>query len=165
MKSISRAVVSLGFTALLLTSCTAREVGTMTAPVAAPMATAAQFERDRTAILAMAGDYRVKFDMRETVPFVSDYKLLEPKVAGGHEAVRVIEDNGKVIRLQHLLVVSDKGKDYVVKHWRQDWVYEPADVLVYSSKGKWAHTPNPAASASPHSPCPCRIRPADAAGE
>src|SRR5690606_37638741 len=29
----------------------------------------ANFERDRRAILAMAGDYRVRFDMRETVPF------------------------------------------------------------------------------------------------
>ena len=42
-------------------------------------------EKDRQSILAMAGDYRVRFDMRETVPFVADYKPLEPKKSGGHE--------------------------------------------------------------------------------
>jgi hypothetical protein len=99
-------------------------------------------ERDRQSILAMAGDYRVRFDMRETVPFQADYKPLEPKLSGGHEVVRVIEDRGDFISLQHILVVegADK-KPAVVKHWRQDWRWEPAQVVVYESSGRWTMKP------------------------
>ena len=99
-------------------------------------------EQDRKSILAMAGDYKVRFDMRETVPFVADYKPLEPKRSGGHEVVRVIEDRGDFISLQHMLVVEGEDKKpAVVKHWRQDWTYEPAKVVVYESSGRWTLKP------------------------
>lgn len=95
-------------------------------------------ERDRQSILAMAGDYRVRFDMRETVPFQADYKPLEPKRSGGYESVRVIEDRGTFISLQHLLVVEGEDKTpMVVKHWRQDWTWQPSEVIVYESSGRW----------------------------
>ncbi len=94
-------------------------------------------ERERQAILAMAGDYKVRFDMRETVSFRPDYKPIPAKLSGGYEAVRVIEDTGDVIRLQHLLVVDDDGKPMVIKHWRQDWTYEPATVLTYDRTSRW----------------------------
>jgi hypothetical protein len=104
----------------------------------------ANFEKDRASILAMAGDYRVTFDFRETVAFTPGYELLEPKRSGGFESVRVIEDTGAKISLQHLLVItmpesedSDKDKTVVIKHWRQDWVYEPASVLTYDKAGRW----------------------------
>lgn len=93
---------------------------------------------DRADILAMAGDYKVTFDMRETTPWRADYTPIEAKMSGGHEAVRVIEDSPRKIVLQHLLVVKDKaGKSIVIKHWRQDWAYEPESVLVYAGKGQW----------------------------
>lgn len=99
-------------------------------------------ERDRKSILGMAGDYRVRFDMRETVPFQADYKPLEPKRSGGHEVVRVVEDRGDFISLQHLLVVEGEGgKPAVVKHWRQDWTWEPEEVVVYDSSGRWRVEP------------------------
>jgi hypothetical protein len=105
------------------------------APVSPP-------EQDRQSILAMAGDYRVRFDMRETVPFVPDYMPLEPKRSGGFESVRVIADDGDFISLQHLLVVKDEeDKPVVVKHWRQDWKWQPATVVVYESSGRWALKP------------------------
>jgi hypothetical protein len=104
----------------------------------AAQAPASAFERDRQAILAMAGEFKVRFDFRETVPFVADYKPIDAKLSGGHEVVRVIEDTGRVIRLQHLLVVDmGDGKSFIVKHWRQDWAWEPARVLVYEGPGKW----------------------------
>src|SRR5687768_6883702 len=94
------------------------------AVLAAPahaQAASPSFEADRAAILAMAGDYKVRFDMQESTRWRTDYKPLEPKVSGGHESVRVIEDSGKRIVLQHLLVVEMDGKPHVIKHWRQDW--------------------------------------------
>jgi len=95
--------------------------------------------RDREAILAMAGTFDVTFDFRETVPFVADYKPIPPKISKGHEVVKVVEDTGRIIRLQHLLVVQEKDKPpIVVKHWRQDWEYEPSQILVYTGPGHWA---------------------------
>lgn len=99
---------------------------------------AGAFDQDRQAILGMAGEFKVRFDFRETVPFVADYKPIADKISGGHEVVRVIEDTGRVISLQHLLVVDmGDGKPMVIKHWRQDWTYEPAQVLTYVGPGKW----------------------------
>ncbi|MDZ4370828.1 MAG: DUF6607 family protein [Phenylobacterium sp.] len=113
----------------------------LTLPVAAAAADKPS-QRDRQSILAMAGDYRVRFDMRETVPFVDDYTPLDPKRSGGHEVVRVIEDRGDVIRLQHLLVVEGEDETpMVVKHWRQDWTWQPATVVVYESSGRWTLRP------------------------
>jgi len=109
-------------------------------PVAsrAPAAEANAFEADRALILAMAGNYKVTFDMRETTPWRTDYTPIPGKVSGGHESVRVIEDSGRHIVLQHLLVVQDDtGKVHVIKHWRQDWTYEPENVLVYAGDGRW----------------------------
>lgn len=109
-------------------------------PVAARAAgdEAASLAADRASILAMAGDYKVTFDFRETTPWRADYTPIAPKVSGGHESVRVIENSPGKIVLQHLLVVSDdKGKTMVIKHWRQDWTYEPESVLAYAGEGKW----------------------------
>ncbi|QKS01097.1 hypothetical protein F9288_16770 [Sphingomonas sp. CL5.1] len=117
-------------------------------PVAARSAADAKaaFEADRASILAMAGTFKVTFDMRETTPWRADYTPIPAKVSGGHEVVRVIADTGRAIMLQHLLVVSDdKGKTFVIKHWRQDWAYEPATVLTYAGQGAWKLEDVPAA--------------------
>lgn len=107
---------------------------------------AQSFEADRATILAMAGNYKVTFDMRETTPWRADYTPIDSKVSGGHEAVRVVEDSGRHIVLQHLLVVKDgAGKIHVIKHWRQDWSYEPESLLVYAGKGRWNVEAVPAA--------------------
>lgn len=104
------------------------------ASVAVPSA----FEQDRESILAMTGDYKVTFDFTETVSFVDGYELKEPKLSGGHESVRVVEDRGDFISLQHLLVVGPDNAPFVVKHWRQDWKYEPARVLTFVGGNAWA---------------------------
>lgn len=104
-----------------------------------PVATTpdSRFERDRQAILAMAGDYEVRFAFHETTPFVEGYTPLEPKLSGGHEVVRVIEDTGERIVLQHILVAEHEGQAIVIKHWRQDWTYQPAEVLTYVGLNRW----------------------------
>ncbi|PZQ23138.1 MAG: hypothetical protein DI569_05825 [Sphingopyxis macrogoltabida] len=106
-------------------------------PIAASEA-AASFEQDRADILAMAGNYRVSFNMQESTRWDPDYEVLEPKRSGGNEVVRVIEDTGRKIVLQHLLVITDENdKTHIIKHWRQDWEYEPARLLVYSDRNGW----------------------------
>ena len=105
-------------------------------PIAAEQATAS-FEQDRADILAMAGNYKVRFDMQESTRWDPAYTPLDRKISGGNEVVRVVADTGRKIILQHLLVVQNEGKDMVIKHWRQDWEYEPTRVLVYSDTNTW----------------------------
>lgn len=105
-------------------------------PIAASQA-AASFDQDHADILAMAGNYKVKFDMQESTRWDASYTPLAPKVSGGNEVIRVIEDTGRKVVLQHLLVVEHEGKSMIIKHWRQDWEYEPARVLVYADTNTW----------------------------
>ena len=134
--------------ALMLTACatlpSAGPASQSPTSVTAETAIAANFEQDRQSILAMAGDYKVTFDFTETVAFVEGYELKEPKLSGGHESVRVIEDRGDFISLQHLLVVGPDDAPFVVKHWRQDWQYEPARVLTFIGGNAWAWRDVPA---------------------
>ncbi|MBD0427019.1 hypothetical protein FF099_01635 [Aquisalinus flavus] len=101
-----------------------------------PGAEAEKKEQDRAAILAMAGDYKVSFDFTETVPFVAGYELKEPKLSGGHEVVRVIRNDEDFISLQHILVVGGEQK-FPIKHWRQDWIFEPASIPEYAGGNAW----------------------------
>ena len=99
----------------------------------------AAFEADRADILAMAGNYKVRFDMQESTAWDENYEPRERKISGGNEVVRVIEDTGTKIVLQHLLVVNTGKSDFIVKHWRQDWEYEPKQILAYSDTGRWEY--------------------------
>lgn len=99
------------------------------------------FEADRADILAMAGNFKVRFDMQESTPWASDYEPRERKISGGHEVVKIIEDTGTKIMLQHMLVADMGDTDFIIKHWRQDWEYEPEKILAYSDRNSWAYQP------------------------
>ena len=98
---------------------------------------AAIFAADRADILAMAGNFKVRFDMQESTRWDAGYTPLDKKISGGNEVIRVIEDSGRKIVLQHMLVINNDGTDMIIKHWRQDWEYEPARVLVYADRNVW----------------------------
>lgn len=129
--------------AALLTSASALPVQAQTAAASTPVAAAdrAAFERDRQSILAQAGQYRVRFDMRENAVFRPGYEALEEKLSGGNEIVRVVYDEGDRISLQHILVMEHGGQTHVIKHWRQDWVWQPSTVLTYAGPNEWRLTP------------------------
>ena len=142
MSAIRKSLLSATALALLTMAGCAANPATYAAPLAAASTEseaieAANFEQDRASILAMAGNYKVTFDFTETVPFLAGYELKEPKLSGGHESVRVVEDRGDFISLQHLLVVGPDDSPFVVKHWRQDWQYEPARVLTFIGGNAW----------------------------
>lgn len=100
-------------------------------------------ERDRMAILAMAGDYRVNFDFLEVVGFTENYTPDAPYQSWGTERVYVIKNEPDFISLQHILVttiVDDAGKKHgpiIVKHWRQDWRLGQKHALVYRGANLW----------------------------
>lgn len=96
---------------------------------------ATPFEKDRRAILAMLGEYEVGFDFHETVVLQSGYERKPPKRTGAYEAVVLVEDTGKKIVLQHLLVTERGG--HVIKHWRQDWLHEAPARLEFTEDQTW----------------------------
>ena len=102
------------------------------------------FERDRRAILAMAGPYRVTFDFLEIVRFDPTLKPDAPYQSWGTEYVFVTEDRGDFIALQHVLVMRMQQEDgtvsepMVVRHWRQEWRFQPDNLLAYVGADTWA---------------------------
>ena len=102
-----------------------------------------QFEKDRRAILAMAGPYRVDFNFLETVGFSEDYERDRPYHSWGTEYVYVLSDEPEFISLQHVMVMYFKTEDggvsepMVMKHWRQDWTYQDDTLLAYQGNNTW----------------------------
>jgi hypothetical protein len=135
-KTLAKTLLSSGLAALALSAvpAPARADGPI---VQTAEAAKAAFEEDRQTILAMAGDFKVTFDMQESTPWMDGYTPLERKISGGYESVRVIEDTGTRIVLQHLLVTGDEANPYVVKHWRQDWEYQPQKILAFTGGDNW----------------------------
>ncbi len=101
-------------------------------------------DRDRAAILALVGDYRVSFHFLETAGLVPDYELGRPYHSWATEQVRVLAAEEDFISLQHTLVMFFKQDDgsisdpMLVKHWRQDWTYEDTDLHTYRGDNTWA---------------------------
>lgn len=102
-------------------------------------------ERDRRAILAMAGDYRTSFDFIETIGLVPGYEPARPYQSWGTERVYVVADEPDFVSLQHILVTRIRQADdslsepFVVKHWRQDWRYEDRELHAFSGPTRWQH--------------------------
>ena len=105
-------------------------------------------ERDRRAILAMAGPYRASFDFIETVGFTEGYSPLAPYQSWGTEFVYVVADEPDFISLQHIMVLrvdvtgETATEPMVMKHWRQDWRYEQRNLHVFRGHNTWMFSKN-----------------------
>ncbi|MGP1274510.1 MAG: DUF6607 family protein [Caulobacterales bacterium] len=94
-------------------------------------------EADRQAILAMAGEYDVTFAFTEFLPIAEGYELRPSTETPAREVVIVIADEPGYISLQHLLLVGNPQDPMVIKHWRQDWQYEPSRLMAYRGFNTW----------------------------
>lgn len=94
----------------------------------------AKKEMDRKAILDLAGKFHVTFDFAETFSPLKGYEREKLYTNESIEYIFVIKDEANHISLQHILVINDR---FVVKHWRQDWVYENRDFLAFEKDGVW----------------------------
>lgn len=102
-----------------------------------------KYEKDRRAILAMAGPYRTSFDFLEVAGFTPEFEPDAPYQSWGTEYVYVVENRKDFISLQHIMVMFFEldGKvsaPMVMKHWRQDWQYQKKKNLVYKGHGQFA---------------------------
>lgn len=82
----------------------------------------------------LCGCYDVTFTYAETFASDTNYKFHEKETAHARELIIPIENTDKKIVLQHMLVVSD---NYIIKHWREDWVYESPLLLNYTGDNTW----------------------------
>ena len=99
--------------------------------------------KDRAAIRAFAGDYRVSFHFMDTLGLSPDDKPRRPYHSWATEQVVILADEERFISLQHTLVMyftEDDGsisEPVLTQHWRQDWTYEATDFHAYSGKDTW----------------------------
>ena len=70
---------------------------------------------------------------------------MSPYRSWGTERVYVLEDSQDLISLQHILVMFFEDENgavqgpMVMKHWRQDWVYEPVSSLEFIGESQWTN--------------------------
>ncbi|WP_459641248.1 DUF6607 family protein [Flavobacterium sp. CGRL2] len=96
-------------------------------------------QQDIKSIKSMCGCYEVKFNFTETFSYPKDsltYKPSETKHESALEWVELLEDTPNKIVMQHLLIVSD---DMIIKHWRQDWLYENTDLYSFDKGTSWKY--------------------------
>lgn len=96
-------------------------------------------QEDIKAIKSMCGCYEVQFNFTETFQPKKDslYIASPTKKDWGLEWVELVEDTPNKIVMQHLLIVSDS---MIIKHWRQDWLYENTDLFTFDKDLHWKYS-------------------------
>jgi len=94
-------------------------------------------DQDIQAIKSLCGCFEIDFDYTETFAPDSNYKFHDDYNAhASAEYAFIVEETPNKISIQHLLVVGEK---MIVKHWREDWIYENTDFYVFDRDLKWKY--------------------------
>lgn len=125
-KSIYKKLIKMNFKNLLLTSVL----------MAATSVGFAQknLKEDKQAIKDMCGCFEVTFKYTETFSPEIDYEKHYDYTATALEWAELIKDEKDEISIQHLLVLNDT---MVIKHWRQDWLYENTKRYDFNHDNQW----------------------------
>ena len=100
-----------------------------------------QKQLDRTAIEKIKGAYKVDYNFAETFapdpayPFRKRYRE-----NSALEWITPVAETHNAISLQHILMVKD---GLIVKHWREDWIYENRDFYLFDSGAHWKYVSMP----------------------
>lgn len=102
-------------------------------------------KKDRETIKKMCGCYEVTFNFAETFNNSKDslYKPSKTKKDKALEWAELIVDENNKISIQHLLQVGNPSNPHIVKHWRQDWLYENTDFYMYNGDNNWLYENKP----------------------
>ena len=96
-------------------------------------------KKDINSIKEMCGCFEIRFDFAET--FIKtvdkDYKPSKNYSSGGLEWAQLIVDNKNRISIQHILIAGSKERPYIIKHWRQDWLYQNTNFYIYDHNNNW----------------------------
>lgn len=93
-----------------------------------------KIDQDKQAIKDMCGCFKVQFRYTETFAPELDYEKHLDYTSGALEWAELIEDANNNLSIQHLLVINDT---MIIKHWRQDWLYENQQVFHYDKGNTW----------------------------
>jgi hypothetical protein len=96
-------------------------------------------QKDRDAIKSMCGCYDVTFNFAETFNYSKDslYKPSKVKVDKGLEWAQLVTDGEDKIQIQHILQVGNPTSPMIIKHWRQDWLFENTNLYSYKANNEW----------------------------
>ena len=97
--------------------------------------------KDIQSIKSMCGCFEIEFNFAETFVFSEkeDYQKSKTYKSKALEWGQLILDEKNKISIQHLLIVGSKQFPSIVKHWRQDWIYQNTDLYLYDKNDKWSY--------------------------
>ena len=97
--------------------------------------------KDRNAIKKMCGCFEVEFNFAETFKYSNDSTYVPSKNyrSAGLEWAQLVDDEKNKISIQHILLVGPESSPYVMKHWKQDWVFENQDFYIYKGNNSWKY--------------------------
>ena len=95
--------------------------------------------KDRESIKNMCGCFEVEFRFSETFSYSDDSNYIpsKTKVANALEFAHMVEEDDNKVMIQHLLLVGDESNPYIIKHWRQDWIFENREFYMYNGDNRW----------------------------
>lgn len=97
-------------------------------------------KQDREAIKEMCGCFEVTFKYTETFAPEIDYEKHYDYNATALEWAELIKDEKDELSIQHLLVINDST---IIKHWRQDWLYENTKRYDFNHDNQWTFVEMP----------------------
>ena len=97
--------------------------------------------KDKQSIKSMCGCFEIEFNFAETFVFSEkeDYQKSKIYKTKALEWGQLILDEKNKISIQHLLIVGSKQFPSIVKHWRQDWIFQNTDLYLYDKNDKWSY--------------------------
>ena len=98
-----------------------------------------KLKKDREVILNMCGCFEINFNFYETFNFSekNDYIGSELYQSNALELALPIVNNKNKISIQHLLIVGYDDEKSIIKHWRQDWLYQNTHLYLFKGDRIW----------------------------
>ena len=99
-----------------------------------------KIDMDKESIKSMCGCFDVGFHFAETFSYSNDtnYTPSDEKHMGATEWAQLVEETDSSVVIQHLLVIGSGENTMIIKHWRQDWIYENTEFYIYDHDNKWS---------------------------
>ena len=95
--------------------------------------------KDRNAIKEMCGCFEVTYLFAETFNYSQDstYRPSAKKRSSGLEWAGLVQDENNKVSIQHILQVGNPASPMIIKHWRQDWLYQNRAFYMYNGTNNW----------------------------
>ena len=96
-------------------------------------------KKDINSIKGMCGCFEVRFNFAETFINTDDeqYKPSKNHRSVGLEWAQLINEDKDMVSIQHILISLGQEETQIIKHWRQDWLYQNTEFYIYDHDNKW----------------------------